>query len=243
MKPNTIIKLVISALALIIIIILFWGIAANHRIDKLQADYNSSRGKNIVYEQQAQILKDSIAKINTTYVILQKNTDSLTRVYNKKVSDRDAIIAKYKKDQQVISSLSGLESIKYFNARVKSTAPVIISSVIPDTAFTIPVRDVMKANHIFVLEDRVIEENINLRQSESSLLRINDNLKLEVNNRQSAVDKLTQLVQTRDNQISEYQKQVDDLNKINKKQHRKDNLQKIGIGAAGAIGIIVALTL
>ena len=243
MKPTNIIKIIIGALILIIIIILFWGVGANNRINKLQADFNSSQGKNIVYEQQAQVLKDSIAKLNVSYTFLQKHNDSLVKVYNKKVSDRDLIIAEYKKKQQIISSLNGLESIKYFNVRVKSTAPVIISSVIPDTAFTIPVRDVKMANHIFVLEDRVIEENINLRQSESSLLRINDDLKLEINNRQSAIDKLTQLVSNKDNQISEYQKQVADLAKKNKKQKRKDTLQKIGIGAAGVIGIIIAATL
>jgi len=241
MKPTNIVKIIIGALLLIIIVILFLG---NRKIDKLQADFNSSQGKNIVYEIQAQQLKDSIAKLNTSYVFLQKHNDSLIKIYNNKVSERDAIIAKYKKQHQVISSLSGLESIKYFNARVKSTAPVIISSVIPDTAFTIPVRDVMKANHFFVQRDELADENINLRQSESSLLRINNNLQLEINNRQSNINKLTELVSKRESQITEDKVQIKDLEKINKKQHRADNIGKILIGTvAVAVGIVVGLIL
>ena len=241
MKPTNIVKIIIGALLLIIIIILFLG---NRKIDKLQADFNSSQGKNIVYEIQAQQLKDSIAKLNTSYVFLQKHNDSLIKIYNNKVSERDAIIAKYKKEHQHISSLTRLESIKYFNAKLNSASPIIITSVIPDTAFQIPVLDIMKANHVFLQRDEVLAENVNLHQSESSLLRINDNLKLEINNRQSTVDKLTELVNNKDNQISEDKKQIKDLEKINKKQHRADNIGKILIGTvAVAVGIVVGLIL
>jgi hypothetical protein len=241
MKPTNIVKIIIGALLLIIIVILFLG---NRKIDKLQADFNSSQGKNIVYEIQAQQLKDSIAKLNTSYVFLQKHNDSLIKIYNNKVSERDAIIAKYKKEHQHISSLTRLESIKYFNAKLNSASPIIITSVIPDTAFQIPVLDIMKANHVFLQRDEVLAENVNLHQSESSLLRINDNLKLEINNRQSTVDKLTELVNNKDNQISEDKKQIKDLEKINKKQHRADNIGKILIGTvAVAVGIVVGLIL
>jgi len=241
MKPTNIVKIIIGALLLIIIIILFLG---NRKIEKLQVDFNSSQGKNVVYEQQAQVLKDSIAKLNTSYVFLQKHNDSLIKIYNNKVSERDAIIAKYKKEHQHISSLTRLESIKYFNAKLNSASPIIITSVIPDTAFQIPVLDIMKANHVFLQRDEVLAENVNLHQSESSLLRINDNLKLEINNRQSTVDKLTELVNNKDNQISEDKKQIKDLEKINKKQHRADNIGKILIGTvAVAVGIVVGLIL
>ena len=159
------------------------------------------------------------------------------------MGERDAIIARYKKEHQVINSLSDIKSIEWFNIEIASTSPIIITSVIPDTTFSVPVTDIKKANEKFVENHQLNETNSNLKKSELSLLRINDNLKLEINNRQSAIDKLTQLVSNKDNQINEYQKQVADLVKENKKQKRKDTLQKIGIGAAGVIGIIIAATL
>lgn len=241
MKSINIFKIIGGALLLIIIVILFWG---NKRITKLQADFNSSQGKNIVYEQQAQVLKDSIARINTSYAFLQKNNDSLVKMYKEKVGERDAIIARYKKDHQIINSLSDIKSIEYFNLEIASTSPVVITSVIPDTTFSIPVGDIKKANDKFVENHQFNETNSNLKESELSLLRINTGLRLEINNRQSAINKLTELVINKDNQINEGKTQIKDLEKINKKKHRADNIGKVIIGGIGiGVGIIVGLIL
>jgi len=243
MKSQKIIKIVMGALALLIIIAIIWGIGANNRIDKLQEDYNISVGKNIVYEQNAQRLKDSISKINTSYILLQKTTDSLTKIHKQQVAERDAIISKYRKEHQIINNLSDIKSIEYFNSKIASTSPVIITSITPDTTFSVPGADIKKANDIFVENDELKETNSNLKDSEKSLLSINSSLKLEINNRQSANDKLTELVSVRDKQNQEKDEQIEALQKINKKENRKDTLQKIGIGAAGVIATILALTL
>jgi hypothetical protein len=243
MKNPLYLKIAIGSLLAIIIIAVIWGIGASHRIDKLQNDYNTSVGKNIIYEQEASKLTDSITKINSSYILLQHHNDDLVLIYTRKLNEKDKIISKYQKEHQAITNLSGAKSIEYFNSRVGSTAPVIIIPGASDTTFSIPVTDIRSANSLFVNNDELNELNANLIGRESDLIEINQGLKLEIKNRQSAVDRLTELVNNKDAQIQEYKTQTEDLNKIIKKQQRKNTIQKIGIGAAGVLGIILVSTL
>ena len=243
MKNPLYLKIILGALLLIILICIFWGIGASHKISKLQADYNIAVGKNTIYVMDAQKLTDSISKLNTTYSLYKRKTDSLTKIYVKGLQERDLIILKYKKEHQEISHLSAMGGIKYFNSKIGELSPPIIISITPDTSFNIPDVDIKKANEIFIQRDEYKETNDNLKKAEGDLLKINENLKLEIGNRQSSVDKLTELVKNKDGQISNYQTQVKDLSSDIKKEKRKATFQKIGIGAAGIVAVILALTL
>ena len=242
MKNPLYLKIALGALALIILIVLIWGIGANHKLFKLEANYNTSVGKNIIYEMDAKQLKGSITSLNTTFFLYKKKLDSLTKSYVSILNERDEIIKRYRQEHQSIANLSSIGSIRYFNAKLGDTHPSIIVSVSPDTTFGVPDYNIKKANELFIERDEYKETNDNLKKSEGNLLKINENLKLEISNRQSTVDKLTELVNNKDAQIAGYQQQVKDLNAINRKQKRKDIFHKIGIGAAGILGIILAIT-
>ena len=237
------IRIIAGVAAFIAILSIIITCSGTKTVDKLRSDLSVSQGKNIVHEINAQKLKDSIANLGKSYQKLSKYTDSLVAVYQKKVSDRDGIIEKYKKQGHNLTTLSALGSMEHFNSAVGSLAETKVVTISPDTVFAVPVMDIRTANGIFLDRDKAIEMNDNYARSEISLTKIIDNLKLEVLNREQTVTTCNQLVQNKETQNQELNKQIADLNKINKKSNRKHTIQKIGIGVLGFVGIVIAASL
>lgn len=233
MKPKTIFYVSIAVVAALLVGALIYSGVAYNKINKLENDKHVSEGKNIVYVMEIDKLNQEIGTVQKDYTELQKQSELDKQAYNKKVKDRDKLIEQFKKEKQIVAGYNSAESIIYFNNRTES-------EIKSDTSFSVPSANIKTANNLFVERDEAIEQVTNLRQSEQSLLRLNSDLSLEVQNREIVIDRLYELSKTNDNRIAEYQKQVAIQEDQMTKMKKRFKTQKLAIiGTAGTIVVTV----
>lgn len=233
MKPKTIFYVAIAVLAALMVGLMIYSGVAYNKINKLENDKHVSEGKNIVYGMEIDKLNQEIGAVQSDYAELKKQSEAAEKAYNKKVKDRDKIIEQFKKEKQIVAGYNSAESIIYFNNRTDS-------EVQSDTSFSVQSANIKAANTLFVERDEAIEQVTNLRQSEQSLLGLNSDLTLEVQNREMVIDRLYELSKTNDSRISEYEKQVAIQEDEMIKMKKRFKTQKLAIiSTAGAVVVAV----
>lgn len=234
MKPKTIFYVAIAVLAALMVGLMIYSGVAYNKINKLENDKHVSEGKNIVYVMEIDKLNQEIGTVQKDYTELQKQSELDKQAYNKKVKDRDKLIEQFKKEKQVVAGYNSAESIIYFNDRTESEYQ-------SDTTFSVQSANIKTANNLFVERDEAVEQVTNLRQSEQSLLRLNTDLTLEVQNREVVIDRLYELSKNNDNRLAEYEKQLtiqdDEMSKM-KKRFKAQKFVILSTAGAAIIAVI-----
>jgi len=220
MKPKTIFIIIIAVIAAAFIASGIYNLVNYNQKQDLKDQILLSQGKNMVNEILIEKLKTDTSLYHTQFTSLVASTEKLALEYKKKIRERDNIIAFNKKENERISNFTASQALQYFYNR--TGAPDMT-----DSTFLVPQTNIKIADALFSDLDTQYAENENYRISEVVLTGVNNDLQLQVDNRQQMIMKLNEMGIIKDRQAEELKTQVELQAKALLKTERKAKIDKI----------------
>ena len=243
MKNDLLFKILLAALAVVIILGVSITSCQNRQVDKLNKRISQSEGRNMVYAMNEAALVNEKKVLKLENVKIKAKTDSLEMAYQLKLRGKDITINEYRKSQANQAKLSDSQSMKLFLDNVHSDAQPLVVATSPDTCFSVRAGDIRYANSKFLHEDELWDLKMQCEGRESLLIQVVESKNKELANKDSQIQTMDEHLTNKGNENQELKSQLDDQKKINKKEKTKNTVQKIGIGLIGVTAFFVALSL